>query len=243
MKVFGHRGYSGMYPENTMLSFQKAADTGCYGIELDVQLTKDGQLVVIHDETIDRTTDGTGAVVDYTFEELRRFDASAIKGGTHGFQPIPSFEEYCEWVKERDLVTNIEIKSGVYYYEDIEEKTVEMVRRFGLTDRVLFSSFNHASLFRLQQLDPEIPRGALVEYVDLGNAGYYCERYGFQNYHPGVEWLTEENVKNCKAHGVGVNVWTVNDMGVLEKLYEWGCDGVFTNYPGVCKAWLDTREA
>ena len=144
MKVFGHRGYSGMYPENTMLSFQKAADTGCYGIELDVQLTKDGQLVVIHDETIDRTTDGTGAVVDYTFEELRRFDASAIKGGTHGFQPIPSFEEYCEWVKDRDLVTNIEIKSGVYYYEDIEEKTVEMVRRFGLTDRVLFSSFNHA---------------------------------------------------------------------------------------------------
>ena len=146
-------------------------------------------------------------------------------------------------MKERDLVTNIEIKSGVYYYEDIEEKTVEMVRRFGLTDRVLFSSFNHASLFRLQQLAPEIPRGALVEYVDLGNAGYYCERYGFQNYHPGVEWLTEENVKNCKAHGVGVNVWTVNDMGVLEKLYEWGCDGVFTNYPGVCKAWLDTREA
>ena len=159
MKVFGHRGYSGMYPENTMLSFQKAADTGCYGIELDVQLTKDGQLVVIHDETIDRTTDGTGAVVDYTFEELRRFDASAIKGGTHGFQPIPSFEEYCEWVKDRDLVTNIEIKSGVYYYEDIEEKTVEMVRRFGLTDRVLFSSFNHASLFRLQQLAPEIPEG------------------------------------------------------------------------------------
>ena len=170
MKVFGHRGYSGMYPENTMLSFQKAADTGCYGIELDVQLTKDDQLVVIHDETIDRTTDGTGAVIDYTFEELRRFDASAIKGGTHGFQPIPSFEEYCEWVKDRDLVTNIEIKSGVYYYEDIEEKTVEMVRRFGLTDRVLFSSFNHASLFRLQQLAPEIPRGALVEYVDLGNA-------------------------------------------------------------------------
>ena len=73
MKVFGHRGYSGMYPENTMLSFQKAAETGCYGIELDVQLTKDGRLVVIHDETIDRTTDGTGAVVDYTFEELRRF--------------------------------------------------------------------------------------------------------------------------------------------------------------------------
>ena len=157
--------------------------------------------------------------------------------GTFIQSAAPEFVEAAGYAGFRFLAVNLE---HTYYGP---EKTVEMVRRFGLTDRVLFSSFNHASLFRLQQLAPEIPRGALVEYVDLGNAGYYCERYGFQNYHPGVEWLTEENVKNCKAHGVGVNVWTVNDMGVLEKLYEWGCDGVFTNYPGVCKAWLDTREA
>ena len=96
IKVYAHRGYSGRFPENTMLAFQEAAKTGCDGIELDVQLTKDGQLVVIHDETIDRTTDGSGYVRDYTLEELRRFNAAAKWDGRFGFQPIPTFEEYCQ---------------------------------------------------------------------------------------------------------------------------------------------------
>ena len=92
MKIYAHRGYSGRYPENTMLAFQKAAETGCDGMELDVQLTKDGTVVVIHDEAVDRTTDGTGLVKDYTFEELRKLDAGTIKGGRYGFCPIPSFD-------------------------------------------------------------------------------------------------------------------------------------------------------
>lgn len=242
MRVFGHRGYSGRYPENTMLSFREAAKTGCAGIELDVQLTKDGVPVVIHDERIDRTTDGTGYVVDYTYEELMRFNADAICGGRHGFHPIPTFEEYCAWAKDLDLVTNVEIKTGVYYYEDVEEKTVALLKKYGLMDRVLFSSFNHSSLFRVKELAPEAPLGALLEHQGLGNAGYYCERYGFAYYHPGLKGLTRETVEGCKKHGVGVNVWTVNDMAALEQLNDWGCDGIFTNYPGVCKAWLDSRK-
>ena len=174
MKVFGHRGYSGMYPENTMLSFQKAAETGCYGIELDVQLTKDGRLVVIHDETIDRTTDGTGAVVDYTFEELRRFDASAIKGGKHGFQPIPSFEEYCEWVKDQDLVTNIEIKSGVYYYEDIEEKTVEDISLNYLATLLLETAELPMTAYQqyLTELHKTLPVITTLGYMDAEGSWY-----------------------------------------------------------------------
>lgn len=130
MKVYAHRGYSGRYPENTMLSFQKAAETGCDGIELDVQLTRDGTVVVIHDEAVDRTTDGTGLVKDYTFEELRKLDAGTIKGGRYGFCPVPSFEEYCEWASQYGVVTNVEIKTGVYYYEDIEEKTLEIIKKY-----------------------------------------------------------------------------------------------------------------
>ena len=122
MKVYAHRGYSGKYPENTMLAFRKAAETGCDGIELDVQLTKDGKIVVIHDETVDRTTTGTGRVKDYTYEELIKLDAAKLFGGKYGFCPIPSFEEYCQWAAGQDLVTNIEIKTGVYYYEGLEEK-------------------------------------------------------------------------------------------------------------------------
>ncbi len=89
MKVYAHRGYSGRYPENTMLAFQKAAETGCDGMELDVQLPKDGTVVVIHDEAVDRTTDGTGLVKDYTFEELRKLDAGTIKGADTASAPFP----------------------------------------------------------------------------------------------------------------------------------------------------------
>ena len=123
MKVYAHRGFSGSYPENTMLAFKKAAETGCYGIELDVQLTKDGEIVVIHDEKIDRTTNGTGYVKDFTLAELKKFDASKLFPNQFKGISVPSFAEYCEWVKTTPLVTNIEIKTGVYYYENIEEKT------------------------------------------------------------------------------------------------------------------------
>lgn len=242
MKVYAHRVYSGKYPENTMLAFQKAAEIGCEGIELDVQLTKDKVVVVIHDETIDRTTDGTGYVRDYTYEELSKFNAGKICGGKYGFQPIPTFEEYCKWVSQTDLVTNIEIKSSVYYYEELEEKTMELVRKYGLVDKVLYSSFNHMSLVQIKKLDPARYCGALLEHQGIGNAGYYCKKHGFEAYHPGIKGLTEEEVKGCKENGIEVNVWTINDMGALEQLYEWGCDGIFTNYPEVCKSWLDSKK-
>ena len=95
MKIYAHRGYSGRYPENTMLSFQKAAETGCDGIELDVQLTRDGTVVVIHDEAVDRTTDGTGLVKDYTFEELRKLDAGTIKGFSGDWLRTPLADWSC----------------------------------------------------------------------------------------------------------------------------------------------------
>lgn len=241
-KVYAHRGYSGRFPENTMLAFKEAAKTGCYGIELDVQLTKDGQLVVIHDERIDRTTDGTGYVRDYTLEEIRRFNAAASWNGKFGFQPIPTFEEYCQWAAGEKLVTNIELKTGVYYYEGIEEKTLEMVRKYGLTDRVLFSSFLHSSITILRKLAPEIKRGALVENDGLGNPGYYCEKMDFQCFHPGWMCLPKEDVDSCKAHGIELNVWTVNDMDVLERLVEWEVDGLISNFPAVCMAYVESRR-
>lgn len=234
MKIYAHRGYSGKYPENTMLAFRKAAECGSDGIELDVQLTKDGKLVVIHDETIDRTTDGTGFVRDYTYEELSRFDAGAIKGGAFGFCPIPLFEEYCAWAAGEQLITNIEIKSNVFYYEGLEEKTIEMVRKFGLEDRVVISSFNHMSVIKVKQLDAGIKTGALVSQAALGNIGYYCGQFQIPYYHPHVRLLTGEIVEDCRRRGIGINTWTVNDMEMLEKVAGWDCDGLITNYPEVC---------
>jgi len=239
MKIYAHRGYSGRYPENTMLAFREAAKTGCDGIELDVQVTKDGQLVVFHDESIDRTTDGTGYIRDYTLEELRKFNAAARWDGKFGFEPIPTFEEYCEFASGEKFVTDVEIKTGVYYYEQIEEKTLEMIKKYGLCDRVFFSSFNHSSITILRRLAPEIKCGALVEHEGLGNPGYYCEKMDFQCFHPGWKCMSKEDVESCKAHGIELNVWTVNDMDILQRMCEYGVDGVITNFPEVCMAYAE----
>ena len=110
MKVFAHRGFSGKYPENTMLAFKKAEEVGCYGIELDVQLTKDDEIVIMHDETIDRTTSGTGNIRDYTYQELCLVDCYGKFEGKYDFQRIPTLREYLTWVKDTGLVTNIELK-------------------------------------------------------------------------------------------------------------------------------------
>ena len=172
MRVFAHRGYSGKYPENTMLAFREAEKVGADGIELDVQLTKDGQIVIIHDETLNRTTNGKGYVKDYTLAELKALDASVIKGTEFSPQRIPTLEEYCDWVKGTGLVTNVELKSSIVYYPELEEKTAEMIKAFGLEDRMIFSSFNHLSIVRMKQLLPQCPVGALVENNDLQIAGY-----------------------------------------------------------------------
>lgn len=242
MKVYGHRGYSGKYPENTMLAFQKAVEVGADGIELDVQLSKDGELVVIHDETLDRTTDGKGWVKDYTLAELKKFDAGKIKDGKWGFQEIPSFDEYCRWFKDQDIITNIELKTSIIYYPEIEEKTAAMIRKYGLEDKVIFSSFNHLSIVRMKQLLPQCPVGALVEIEGLAYAGYYGKKYGFEYYHPDFCLLSDEAVKECKENGVGINVWTVNDLGSFEQLYEWGVDGVIGNYPEVLAAYVHSKQ-
>jgi len=224
-----------------MLAFQKAVEAGCDGIELDVQLTKDGVVVIIHDERIDRTTDGTGEVKDYTYEELKKFNAAKRFPKVTEFESIPTFDEYCAWMAGTDIMTNVEIKTGCYYYEGLEKKTLDIVHKYGLEKRILYSSFNHMSLVRVKQLLPEAECGALLSDEGLGNAGYYCHSFGFECYHPGIKGLTREIVDNCRKYGIRINPWTINNMNELEQLEEWGCDGVITNYPEVCRAWVDHK--
>ena len=245
MKVMAHRGYSGAYPENTMLAFRKAVEVGTDGIELDVHATKDGVLVVHHDERVDRTTDGTGRICDLRFEELRQFNAAKLWDGRFAPEKIPAFEEYCEWAAGQAIFTNIEVKTDNTYYPDIERKIWDTVVKYGLEKRVLFSSFNHFSLTRMKQFLPDdIELGALVEHESGVKVfpGAYCAAAGFRCYHPPIAALTDECVQNCREHGIKINVWTVNDMAGLEKLYAWGVEGIITNYPSVPKAWLAARK-
>ncbi len=238
MTIVAHRGYSGCYPENTMLSFQKAVEAKTDEIELDVQLTKDHQVVVIHDEKVDRTTDGVGNVRDFTLKEIQKLDASKAWNGQFPPQRIPSFEEYCEWASGQPVVTNIELKTGLVYYPDIEQKTIDILEKYHLVGKVMFSSFNHLSLVNAKQICPEIPVGALVGKNGIVNAGFYCKKFGFEFYHPSYEALDDEKVKEIHGHGILMNVWTVNGMCELEKLQHWGVRGVITNFPTVCRAYV-----
>lgn len=245
MKVMAHRGYSGAYPENTMLAFQKAVEAGADGIELDVHKTSDGVLVVFHDEFLERTTDGIGDIGRHTFKELRTLNAAKLWKGKHEPQPIPSFEEYCQWAQEQTLFTNIEIKTDHVYYRGIERDVWDMLVKYGLERRVMFSSFNHVSLKILQEMVPAyVKLGALVlpESGLKDKPGDFCKAAGFQAFHPDIKALNDERVENCRKNGVEINAWTVNDMAGLEQLYAWGCEGIITNYPGVARKWLDAME-
>ena len=168
MKIWAHRGCSQKYPENTITSFTKAAELferGLEGIELDVQLTKDQGLVVIHDEKIDRTTDGFGFVRDYTLEELKTFH---IHTGKKEPEYIPTLREVLELLSEKmkkGFKLNIELKNGVYPYPGLEEKTHAMIKEFGLEKSVVYSSFSALSLERMRKIAPESEIGVLDSKV------------------------------------------------------------------------------
>lgn len=229
-KNIAHRGFSGMYPENTMLAFEKAIEAGCEGIELDVHLTKDEEIVIIHDEDIRRTTNGVGLVKDYTLEELRKFDARGQFEGKYGFNGIPTLKEYFEYVREKDILTNIELKTGIIMYEGIEAKVIEMIETFGQKKKVILSSFNHYSIMTCKQIDPEIKCAFLVG-DGLYNPGKYLKDCGIEYIHPRYHYLVDPIIEELKDNGIGINTWTVNDTYTMIKMLKKGVDGIITNYP------------
>lgn len=232
MKDFAHRGFSGMYPENTLLAFEMACHVeGCDGIELDVHLSKDGEVVIIHDETLERTcVDGKGWVKDHTLEELRRYDASYRWAGQCERQRIPTLREYFDLVRQRDIVTNIELKTGVLEYPGIEERTLEIIRAYGMEEKVIISSFNHHSVLRFKRLAPEIECGLLSD-VWMIDAGAYVQRAGVGCYHPIFNNMTDEHVADLRAHGIKINVWTVDEEEDVREMWRVGVDAIIGNFP------------
>lgn len=166
MKIWAHRGCSQRYPENTLLAFEKAiAIQNLTGIELDIQLTRDGSLVVIHDERVDRTTEGIGFVKDHTLAELKRLH---IYAGTDLSQSVPTMEEVLDLIGQRlkaGLKLNIELKTSVFPYPGIEEKIVDLIQKRGLQESIVYSSFYTLSLERIRQLDPQAEIGILDSKV------------------------------------------------------------------------------
>ncbi len=225
-----HRGYSGVYPENTMPAFETAIEAGADGVEFDVQFSKDGEPVIMHDETVDRTTDGHGFVKDHTLAELKSLDASAAFKGRYGIVRVPTLEEYLERVKDLDFLTNIELKTGIFEYDGIETAVADLVRRYRLQDRVIISSFNHYSVLRVHAAAPEIRCGFLTESW-IVNAGAYTRSHGIECWHPHWASVTGETAAELKANGIMINVWTVNEPAEALRLQSLGADAVIGNFP------------
>lgn len=229
-RIFAHRGFSGQYPENTLTAFKKALEAGCEGIELDVHLTKDNEIVIIHDEKIDRTSNGTGLVKDMTYEELSKFDFSYIYTYKTGFCKIPTLREYFELVKDKDIITNIELKTGIYEYEGIEKAVYDLIKEYHLEDRILISSFNHNSVMRMKAIAPEMKYGFLSETWIL-NTGEYLNKYDIEAYHPDFHMLTDREVKDLRDHNIKINTWTVNEECDIQHMIDIKAEGIISNFP------------
>ena len=232
--VWAHRGASGYAPENTLAAFQKAVDLGADGVELDIQLTKDDQIVVIHDETIDRTSDGKGWVKDYTLEELRAFNYNRTKP-EYKHADIPTMREVFELLKPTGLFINIEIKTGVVFYEKIEEKILALTKEMGMEDRVCYSSFNHYTVTRIHEFKPDAEVGFLYADGPIDMPSYGV-KHGVNALHPALYNLQYDGfVKECKEKGLKLNVWTVNERPYMEMCCQYGVDAIITNYPDIAK--------
>lgn len=229
-KIFAHRGASAYAPENTVEAFALAMEQGADGIELDVQMTKDGQVVVIHDETIDRVSDGTGAVRDYTLEELKKFHFSNHMENYEN-AVIPTLKEVLDLIKSSNMLLNIELKTGIYWYPNLEEKTIELVKEAGMEDRVIYSSFNHYSIKKILELNPHAECAFLYSDVIL-NVDKYAKNAGVCGLHPAVYHLKmAEFLKEYQESGLKVRVWTVNKKEDMEKFIKADLEAVITNYP------------
>ena len=228
--IWGHRGASGHAPENTLPAFRMAADMGADGVELDVQETKDGVLVVCHDETVDRTSNGAGWVKDFTFEEIRKLDFSGGNAAYEGVK-IPSMEEVLDLLAPAGLTINIELKTGIVFYDRIEEKILQLVRNKNWEDRVIYSSFNHYSVRRIKELDPAAKTGLLYADGPIDMPGY-GKRIGADALHPALYNLQYPDLlEDCRRYGLAVNVWTVNSAQELLLCRDLGVNAVITNYP------------
>ena len=241
ISIWAHRGASGYAPENTLVAFEKAIELKADGIELDVQMTKDGKLVIIHDETVDRVSDGRGWVKDFTFEELRRLNVNK-KFREYGAIKIPTLEEVYQLMKNSSLVINVELKNSVIFYKELEEKVLELTSKFELQERVIYSSFNHYSVMKLKKLAPSVKVGFLYEDGYL-NMPEYAISYGVEALHPALYNLQYPNfIEECYARNIKVRPWTANEIDEMKLLCDYGVDAIITNYPDKGRKVVDEYE-
>lgn len=256
--VLAHRGFRGIAPENTLLAAQKGFETGADYWELDVAASSDGELVVLHDDSLVRTTDAREifpsrspwTVYEFMFQELKTLDAGSWYAKTDPFEQIasgrlgkqdiagfaglkiPSLAEALELTKKLGWKVNIEIKDATGKACDpwIVEKTAALVRDLGMAQSVIVSSFNHEYLRRMKRAAPEIRVAALID-EPVPDPVSLLSGLGAVALNPNLEYLDEATVREVRSAGYGALVWTVNEKTDMETLINWGVTGLITDFP------------
>jgi len=218
----GHRGAKGHTAENTIASFQKAFSLGCDGIEFDVHMSADGEIIVIHDEIVDRTTDGKGRVLDLSLSQLKHLKID-------GIHDIPTLSETIAFVPKRKLI-NVELKVKM-----AAKPVMHLIEKFVAEDgfsyaQFLVSSFDWVALKEIREANPKIPLGVLTE-TDLELAIGFSESIKSETLHPYFHLLTAENTKEIQQKGIGVFPWTVNEHEDIDRIKSFGVNGIITDFP------------
>ncbi|MCF6137790.1 glycerophosphodiester phosphodiesterase [Pseudalkalibacillus berkeleyi] len=230
--IFAHRGSSKYAPENTMAAFRKALEQHADGIELDVQLTKDKIPVIIHDESLKRTTGVKGLVGEYTYDEIRCLDAGKWFSAKFKYERIPSLEEFLIWMKPTTLKLNIEFKNNILPYYGMEKIVYDLVQEHGLEDRLIYSSFNHYSLKEMKKFDPNIDIAPLYS-SGLYEPWNYVKSLPAESAHPHWRTLNQFMLNGFKEHEIRVRPYTINDPKRMKWLFENKIDAIITDVPDI----------
>lgn len=230
--ILAHRGASAYAPENTMEAFELAAKMGADGMELDVHLTSDGEVVVCHDEKIDRTSNGQGLITSYTLSELKAMDFGYhfYDGQRKGIK-LPTLDEVYGLLAPLDMIVNVEIKSA---NPDIAKACDDIAKRHKMEKNVIYSSFNHFQIQKAKEVIGDAFIAPLYSFNML-NPWNYCVDIGAAAVHPKLTQirLLPDYVKSCHDRGIRVHTWTANTEGDISFLLDAGVDAIITNYPDV----------
>jgi glycerophosphoryl diester phosphodiesterase len=230
--VIGHRGASAHAPENTLAAFRLAADQGADAVELDAKLSSDGQVIVIHDPTVERTTNGAGRIGDLTRAQLQALDAGSFFAPQFAGEPVPTLAEVFEAVGLR-LLINVELTNYANPLDNLVVRVCDLVKNFHLEERIIFSSFHPLNLIRARQILPEVPCAILAM---PGQPGWWARSFLMEGISPeavnpyfedaSAKYLLKQTRKNRKTF-----VWTVNDPEEMNRLVQAGANGLITDDP------------
>ncbi|MEI5994945.1 glycerophosphodiester phosphodiesterase [Candidatus Enterococcus mansonii] len=235
-KIIAHRGSKGTHPENTLAAFKEAIRVGADGIELDVHLSKDNQLIVIHDETIDRTTNSYGEVGKLTLAELKQLDAGSWFEKNPIPQEIPTLEEVLKLLEENRFqgLLNIEIKTDKIHYQDIEKQIVQrMCSRNWMFD-YMYSSFYFRSLEKIAAIDKDRPIASVFELSEKEEQRALQSEF-IEGVHPSIDWVMTHKDKLLNFPKA-VRPWTVNDIEQMKLCFAYQLAGIHTDFPEIAVA-------